>query len=213
MDTDDTIKKYICILDFEATCWENSKSHEIIEFPSVLLEWSIDNNSPFVIREISRIQIYVKPKKNPTVSKYCFDLTGISQDQVDRGVDLKSALIQHKNWLVNSIGSYDLSNVTIVTCGNWDIKIMLQQDLKNINFTVDKLYSNWVNIKDIFVLITNSKSKKKSMVFMLNHFKLKLEGRHHSGIDDCHNISRIFIKLIELGLTYDVFIKNLQICQ
>jgi hypothetical protein len=28
----------ICILDFEATCWEENGDHEIIEFPSVILK-------------------------------------------------------------------------------------------------------------------------------------------------------------------------------
>lgn len=40
---------------------------------------------------------------------------------------------------------------------------------------------------------------------MLNFLKLKLEGRHHSGIDDARNISKIILKLIDDGHNYDQF--------
>ena len=31
--------RYICVLDFEATCWKENNNHEIIEFPSILWKW------------------------------------------------------------------------------------------------------------------------------------------------------------------------------
>ena len=38
------------------------------------------------------------------------------------------------------------------------------------------------------------------MANMLKGLNLTLDGRHHSGIDDCRNTAKILIKLIELGL-------------
>ena len=35
---------------------------------------------------------------------------------------------------------------------------------------------------------------------MLNTLKIKLQGRHHSGIDDCRNISSIVTQLIRRGI-------------
>jgi DNA polymerase III alpha subunit (gram-positive type) len=75
---------YICILDFEATCWDNSRDHEIIEFPSVLLKWNDDNE----ITIVDEFQIFVKPKKYPVVSEFCRKLTGITQEIVNKGTDL-----------------------------------------------------------------------------------------------------------------------------
>ena len=46
---------------------------------------------------------------------------------------------------------------------------------------------------------------------MLGHFKMKVEGRHHSGIDDCHNISRIFQKLVEFGLDKKIFLTHTRV--
>jgi len=41
--------------------------------------------------------------------------------------------------------------------------------------------------------------KPKGMDGMLNFLNLSLDGKHHSGIDDCKNIAKIFIKMWEDG--------------
>ncbi|VBB17692.1 exonuclease [Yasminevirus sp. GU-2018] len=206
-------ERFICVLDFEATCWENSNDHEIIEFPSVLLKWRQTTDSKgktsHTVKEISRIQTYVKPKINPSVSKFCLDLTGITQDTVNKGVPLKTAIRAHEDWLREHCGDDFEQNTTIVTCGNWDLQTMLPMDLKKTGLKTSKVYSKWVNIKEVFALIT--KTHSVPMVPMLKHFGLNLEGRHHSGIDDCHNIARIFTKLVESGLkmsVFDAFVKS-----
>lgn len=52
----------------------------------------------------------------------------------------------------------------------------------------------WVNVKKSFN--KHYKRRKTSgMAAMLNILKLGLEGRHHSGIDDCKNIARIVERL------------------
>ena len=43
------------------------------------------------------------------------------------------------------------------------------------------------------------------MVGMLQYLKLKLDGRHHSGIDDTRNIAKIMIKMIKDGHKSDSF--------
>ena len=43
------------------------------------------------------------------------------------------------------------------------------------------------------------KTKAGGMAGMLNKLGMKLEGRHHSGIDDTRNIAKIILHLIESG--------------
>lgn len=191
--------QYICILDFEATCWKDTNNHEIIEFPSVLLRWENDK-----IEEVGRIQQYVKPKTNPVVSAFCEDLTGISQKTVDEGIELKSAIKTHSQWL-QGFAQHD--EITIVTCGHWDLKTMLPMDLKNIRMKAEPIYTRYVNLKDLFKTVTRTRAPP--MTAMLDHFKLKLEGRHHSGLDDCHNLSRVFIELVKQGMTKKIFSSHL----
>ena len=48
------------------------------------------------------------------------------------------------------------------------------------------------------------------MTKMLAKLELNLEGKHHSGIDDCHNSARIFIELVEKGLNKQNILDNMQ---
>ena len=83
---------YICVLDFEATCWEDmaNKKHEVIEFPSVLLKWNKDKKE---VIKLSEIQMYIKPKYNSTLSDFCTNLTGITQNLVDNGISFPEGLV------------------------------------------------------------------------------------------------------------------------
>lgn len=38
---------------------------------------------------------------------------------------------------------------------------------------------------------------------MLGMFGLKLEGKHHSGIDDVYNIAQVTIELLKRGIKFD----------
>ena len=54
----------------------------------------------------------------------------------------------------------------------------------------------WNNIKVPYREITGHKGGMKRM---LDGLKLKLEGHHHSGIDDCRNIVKICHELTKKG--------------
>mmetsp|Transcript_40053 Transcript_40053/g.55653 ORF Transcript_40053/g.55653 Transcript_40053/m.55653 type:complete len:354 (+) Transcript_40053:81-1142(+) len=96
----DTPKKafdYLVVLDFEWTA-DNKPGFgpaEIIEFPSVLVRTKF----PFEI--VDEFQVYVRPEVHPILTPFIKHLTGISQDQVDRGVDLGTALDMYHSWLAS----------------------------------------------------------------------------------------------------------------
>ena len=71
--------RFLLVLDFEATCIEYGKLEpcsEIIEFPVKV----IDTYSGKVV---SVFHEYVKPTFNKKLSKFCTNLTGITQEMVD----------------------------------------------------------------------------------------------------------------------------------
>ena len=101
---------YFLVLDFEATCEENNRSfpNEIIEFPTVLVDAK-------TLQTVAEFRQFVKPGLNPTVrkklqipnnllticqlTKFCTDLTGITQEQVNCGISLQECLKQYHVWL------------------------------------------------------------------------------------------------------------------
>lgn len=94
-----------------------------------------------------------------------------------------------------------------VTCGDWDLKTMLPKQLRlvDVDHGLDdsgKLvapYNRWINIKSPFKKRFNMTRYNVGMPSMLKKLQLELEGRHHSGIDDCKNILRIAEKLLVTG--------------
>jgi inhibitor of KinA sporulation pathway (predicted exonuclease) len=84
--------KFVCVLDFEATCDDKTQLNpqEIIEFPSVLLQFTEEKK----LEKVSKFQYYVKPEHNPKMTKFCTKLTGITTEMTDNGVTFKKSLEQ-----------------------------------------------------------------------------------------------------------------------
>lgn len=187
--------KYLLVLDFEATCKENNRQflNEIIEFPTLVIDTTEQ-------KVIDKFHMYVRPVKNPVLSPFCTELTGIRQDMVENCETFPSVF---KLWH-EFIEKYE-DNGIIVTCGDWDLKTMLplQCRLSCMTLPSDPILTEWINIKRICEAYTGRK-KIYGMPDMLEALNLKLEGRHHSGIDDCGNIARCAIEMLEGGAEFKV---------
>jgi ERI1 exoribonuclease 3 len=202
---------YIAVLDFEATCDNAIRMNvqEIIEFPTL-----------FVSTETGKIDYtfhtYVKPQVNPTLTAFCTELTGIEQATVDAGISLDEALRQHQHFLtthglesavdaaekvasVDEQGENKTKKFIYATCGDWDLLTCLPKELQYHGraSTCPRNLRSWCNLKKAFVDLYNC--KPKGMGGMLNHIGLQLEGRHHSGIDDCRNLARVVEIMLQQG--------------
>jgi inhibitor of KinA sporulation pathway (predicted exonuclease) len=177
---------YICVIDFEATCWENKKGglHEIIQFPSVLYRYS--GSKWEYVSEFNR---YCKPKVNPTLSDFCKKLTGIKQEEVDGAKQLPKVIYEHEKWLKENIIEGEGGEVIFMTCGKWDFEHCLRSELGRFKIKLPPVYSSYINIKDVFKRAY--RISHCSMVSMLDYLKIPLEGHHHNGLDDSRNIGSI----------------------
>ncbi len=63
-------------------------------------------------------------------------------------------------------------------------------------------YKEWINIKLIFPCEMFGIDRIHGMTEMLKLLNLKLEGRHHSGIDDVKNIAQIVLALLKKGVEF-----------
>ena len=108
---------HIVIFDFEAIC-SNEGNHiyevqEIIEFPAVIIDVKQR-------RIKAAFQTYVKPEKYPTLSDFCTELTGITQDQVDSGVSISEAIFYFHEFLRQN--NVLRSEFVLMCCGDYDVK-------------------------------------------------------------------------------------------
>jgi len=124
-------------------------------------------------------------------------LTGIQQDWVNNGISLIDTLGKYNNFLLEKKLFTETESFAFVTCGDWDLKTMLPSQCRYLRINRPKYFNRWVNIKQAFSDFYNT--SKRDMVGMLEYLIIGLTGRHHSGIDDCRNITKIVQKMIQDG--------------
>jgi inhibitor of KinA sporulation pathway (predicted exonuclease) len=181
--------KYVIILDFEANCSNSNPpvGLEIIEFPCVV--YNLETNTIDRTLDFSYFC-----KINTPLTKFCTELTSITQQMSDSGDTLKNTLKLHQQWMI--VNNF-IDNSLFVTCGDWDLKTALPTNAKLLNLDYASYLKKWCNIKIIYEEFY--KEKPYGMKNMLEKLNINLEGTHHRGIDDCANIAKICKKIVDSG--------------
>ncbi|KAE8609977.1 hypothetical protein XENTR_v10011971 [Xenopus tropicalis] len=186
---------YFLVLDFEATC-DKPQIHpqEIIEFPILKL-----NGRTMEIE--STFHTYVQPVVHPQLTPFCTELTGIIQDMVDGQPTLSQVLERVDEWMAKE-GLLDPSVKSIfVTCGDWDLKLMLPGQCEYLGLQVADYFKQWINLKKAYSFAIGT-WPKNGLLDMNKGMSLQHIGRPHSGIDDCRNIANIMKTLAHRGFIF-----------
>eukprot|EP01080_Neovahlkampfia_damariscottae_P003633 gene3633-6449_t len=169
---------------------------EIIEFPTVLIDAkSLETKTIF--------HEYVKPFNNPQLTDFCSELTGIQQKWVDSSKTLDKVLENFDEWAKKEKLLEKDVKFIFVTCGDWDLNVMLPKQTKLEKLKVPSYFSSWINIKHAFRDYYKI-PKSLGMAGMLELAGIPLDGHHHSGIDDSKNIAKILVRLIQDGAVLDI---------
>ncbi|XP_067423879.1 ERI1 exoribonuclease 3 isoform X2 [Emydura macquarii macquarii] len=166
---------YFLVLDFEATC-DKPQIHpqEIIEFPILKL-----NGRTMEIE--STFHMYVQPVVHPQLTPFCTELTGIIQGMVDGQPNLQQVLERVDEWMAKE-GLLDPSVKSIfVTCGDWDLKVMLPGQCQYLGLPVADYFKQWINLKKAYSFAMGS-WPKNGLLDMNKGLNLQHIGRPHSGI-------------------------------
>lgn len=182
------------VLDFEATCDDVNRPdpQEIIEFPSVLMSLE-------TLETVDSFEAFVRPVHHPQLTDFCKELTAIRQADVDGADIFPDVMTRHANWIEGHGLTADTA--VIVTCGDWDLNVMLPAQCPVSDPPVealDPIYTRWQNVKALYCDVLE-KRKAPGMAGMLRDLGIPLKGHHHRGIDDSHNIARLYGELIGRG--------------
>ncbi|XP_058794721.1 ERI1 exoribonuclease 3 [Phymastichus coffea] len=174
----------LLVLDFEATCKKSEilKPQEIIEFPCLVL--SCDD---WEVKDV--FHRYVKPKVHVELSTFCSELTGITTDTLEDEQHFPQVFLDFCEWIKSGHYFDEKDESAFVTCGDWDLKVMLPNQCQLENIKIPDYFDEWINLKTSFYTFTNY--YPKSLNDMLRHFKMEFKGKSHCGLDDAHNIARI----------------------
>lgn len=172
----------IIVVDIEATCWKNNpppnQQQEIIEVGICLLDVASGEL-------LDKESILVKPDRS-TVSKFCTELTTLTQEQVDQGVSLARAcaILQDK---------YISDRRIWASYGEFDKNQFVKQcEIRGIPYPFSNRH---INVKTLFAVMYGLE-REVGMVKALEILDFPLEGTHHRGGDDAWNIARILSTLL-----------------
>lgn len=174
------------IVDFEATCTDKNEfprhEMEIIEIGAVLFD---DNGG------VSHYQNWVKPVKNPNLTSFCQELTGITQDDVDWASGFEVVMEHFLSWVRKNTQGEEY---VFYSWGAFDKNIMGRQCVEYGIDATDVLNQH-VNAKELFAEKFNCKPMGVTSALKLK--RLKFEGQHHRALDDAINITKL-VKLLEV---------------
>jgi len=171
---------YILLIDKEATCWNTvppfGMESEIIEIGICPVDLkTLEIGEPR--------SIIVKPERS-TVSKFCTDLTGITQGMVDKGIPLKEAfdILRYE---------YQSRKRIWASWGNYDRKLT---ERLCITHRLPYPYGpSHINFKSLFSVM-HQLDEELGMSNALEFLNMPLKGQHHRGVDDAYNIARLWIE-------------------
>jgi inhibitor of KinA sporulation pathway (predicted exonuclease) len=178
--------KNIVVVDIEATCWEGKpqegQQSEIIEIGLCVLDCKS-------CEPIDKESFIIKPVLSE-VSPFCTQLTSITAEMVENGMDLKEAcqLIRKKytSYLFYAWASF----------GNYDRKqIERECAMKRITYPLPLSH---INVKNL-ITIVKFWEKEEGMSVTLEKLGLPLIGTHHRGVDDAWNIAQIMGHILKLS--------------
>ncbi|MEV6396984.1 3'-5' exonuclease [Streptomyces sp. NPDC051907] len=178
-------KNLLNVVDVEATCWEGQPPagsvNEIIEIGLAVVDLDAG-------KRVARHRILVRPARSK-VSAFCTELTGLTQAEVDKGVEFSEACrilaAEHRAgqrpWA--SWGDYDRNQFT------------RQCRAAGVAYPFGRRHTN---AKAAFT-DAHALRRRPGMAQALKIAGLPLEGRHHSGEDDAWNIAALVLSLADRG--------------
>lgn len=188
------------ILDFEATCERGRRipEPEIIEFPFVIVDSQLG-------KPVTEFQRYVRPGVNPHLSKFCVELTGITQSAVDQANSfphvwgevlsfLRQCHLERDTEGVQAV--LDDANVSsqqspssgrrycIVCCGDWDLQTMFPLQLELSRRLLENDATSKSHMKGDTFRSSARTSHLKANTLRTNHFYRTAVSEGYSATSD-----------------------------
>ncbi|KAH7682214.1 3'-5' exoribonuclease 1 protein [Dioscorea alata] len=193
---------YFLVLDLEGKV-------EILEFPVVMIN---AKNMEF----IDLFHRFVRPvgMSEKRISEYIegkYGKLGLERVWHDTATPFKDVLQEFQIWMekhfiLEKESGGPLHGAAFVTCGNWDLKTKIPEQLKVSKIKPPAYFMEWINLKDIYLNFYNRRAT--GMMTMMRELNIPLLGSHHLGIDDTKNIARVLQHMLADGAVLQVTAKR-----
>ncbi|KAL2649976.1 hypothetical protein R1flu_018104 [Riccia fluitans] len=182
---------------------------EILEFPVVMLDAK-------TLEVVDRFHRFVRPCKmnEEWIEDYIrnkYGKWGLERVWHDTAIPFTQVLPEFESWL-ESHSLFDTKNpsklktAAFVTCGNWDIKTKIPEQCVTSDIQLPPYFNEWINLKDIY--FNFYKFRASGMLAMMKGLKMPMQGTHHVGLDDAHNITRVVQRMLAHGVIMQISAKR-----
>jgi inhibitor of KinA sporulation pathway (predicted exonuclease) len=186
------------VVDFEATCWRSRTENKQNRFRSEIIQiGAVKLNENF--EEVDQFFEFVRPVLEPTLSDFCQDLTGTSQEDVDHADDFEIVGKQFFDWSRNG-GSL----IHYFAWGNMD-QIFLKYEKRNkdvLHQELEFFRKRWFNLQKIFDTFYIQSKMQYSVNAACEMLKVTPKGIAHNALDDATNTAQIF-KALQTKVDWD----------
>ncbi len=173
------LERPLLIVDLEATCWERSEHRaenmETIEIGALIVDPLRPDAAP---REFQRL---VRPVLRPQLSRFCIELTGIRQSEVDAAADFATVFAGFVEWIgapravrFASWGRYDRRQLELDCSRHGAVYPFGDEHLNLKHWAAARL--GW---------------RPGGLAQAVTRLGFTFDGRHHRGLDDARNIWRV----------------------
>ncbi|WP_344484485.1 3'-5' exonuclease [Glycomyces endophyticus] len=173
------------VVDVEATCWDGQPPagavNEIIEIGLTVVDLAARER-------VAKHRILVRPRRS-RVSEFCKELTGLTQTEVDTGVEFEEACRE-------LAAEHRADSRPWASWGDYD-RNQFQRQCQATG-TRYPFSGRHTNAKLRFTEARGLK-RRPGMAQALDIAGLPLDGRHHSGADDAWNIAALILDLAATG--------------
>lgn len=174
---------HLFVVDFEATCGPGVSAGdvEIIEFGGLLVPLQT------IIDPADGVQFhhYIQPVKHPSLTRFCRQLTGVTQEQVDTAEPFLTVLQKLEDWFQNQ--SISLAQTVFTAWSTFDAQQLRRECLHHER---PMPFVHFLDLQRAFKR-TQQHTVNHSVSKALESVGLEFEGRKHSAIDDALNTARL----------------------
>jgi inhibitor of KinA sporulation pathway (predicted exonuclease) len=186
MFADNARPPYFLVVDLEATCSDDRiavprDEMEIIEIGAVIVDST-------TFESLSEFQSFVRPVRNPALTGFCRELTGITQSEVDAASGYKDVLSEFVEWF----SSYQ--DCLFCSWGDYDRR-QFERD-SEYHGVVYPFAARHLNLKDAYARKRGLR-RGRGLSGVLEAEGIRFEGRPHRGIDDARNIAKLLPLIVD----------------
>lgn len=173
----------LAFFDVEMNCVD--KKDNVLGYWEIVsigfVKYNVENAS------VDKFYTVIKPKVQKILSERCMCITGLTQEEVDMGIDFKVAMSLIQKWLGNG-------KTVFMSWGREDIKALKCNSRlsTNENEFINQIRNNYVDFQKEYSYYYEKMNQVVSLTKSLDSLGMNFVGEKHNALSDAYNLYRVY---------------------